>query len=354
MTFVAGAVRRACLHRLAALSWPAFLLTASFALGVSFTAPAAAQSAANSCDRTCLEGMVDRYLDAMIAHDPTRAPLSRNIKFTENGQKLELGDGLWRTLSAKGKYRMFVTDIEAGRVAFLGSIREDDIPAMLALHLRVQNGEITEAEMLVQRNEKSADGFDKIGYTWTQPIPADERLSRQELVRIANLYFTGLEKNDGKGVYPFTDDCNRIENGSFSTNVPTPPGETRPDPKTTSRYSAQWSCKEQFESGLMQFVTRIRDRRFVAVDPERGLVFVFTFFDHAAGDTRTFKAPDGRTVTAGPRQPWTWEIAEAFRIENSKIHQIVAIMERVPYGMNSGWSTWEEGMSSEARYLGAR
>jgi hypothetical protein len=24
-------------------------------------------------------------------------------------------------------------------------------------------------------------------------------------------------------------------------------------------------------------------------------------------------------------------------------------MERVPYGMNSGWSTWEEGMSSKAR-----
>lgn len=346
MTVVAGLLRRACImvSGLSALS----------ILSAALVAPAAAQPAAQPCDRACLEGMVDRYLDAMIAHDPTRAPFSSNIKFTENGQKLELGDGLWRTMSAKGKYRMFVTDIEAGRVAFLGSIREDDIPAMLALHLRVQNGEITEAEMLVQRNEKSADGFDKIGYTWTQPIPADERLSRQELVRIANLYFTGLEKNDGKGVYPFTDDCNRIENGSFSTNVPTPPGETRPDPKTTSRYSAQWSCKEQFESGLIHFVTRIRDRRFVAVDPERGLVFVFTFFDHAAGDTRTFQTPHGRTVTAGPRQPWTWEIAEAFRIEKSKIHQIVAIMERVPYGMNSGWSTWEEGMSSEARYLGLR
>jgi hypothetical protein len=24
-------------------------------------------------------------------------------------------------------------------------------------------------------------------------------------------------------------------------------------------------------------------------------------------------------------------------------------MERVPYGMNSGWSSWEEGMSTEGR-----
>jgi hypothetical protein len=68
-----------------------------------------------------------------------------------------------------------------------------------------------------------------------------------------------------------------------------------------------------------------------------------------AGDTRTFKIPDGRTVTAGPKQPWTWEIAEAFRLEHGKIRQIQAIMERVPYGMNSGWSTWEEGMSSAGR-----
>jgi hypothetical protein len=24
-------------------------------------------------------------------------------------------------------------------------------------------------------------------------------------------------------------------------------------------------------------------------------------------------------------------------------------MERVPYGMNSGWSSWEDGLSSRAR-----
>jgi hypothetical protein len=96
-------------------------------------------------------------------------------------------------------------------------------------------------------------------------------------------------------------------------------------------------------------VSRIRDRRFVALDPQRGLVFSYAFFDHMAGDTRTFQTPDGRTVTAGPKQPWTWEIAEAFQIEHGKIHQIQAIMEKVPYGMISGWSTWQEGMSSEGR-----
>ena len=309
-----------------------------------------AQVAAQPCDRACLEGYVDRFLDAAIAHDPRRVPFTTDAKYTENGVALDLGDGMWRTLTAKGSYRMFVTDVAARRVAFLGTIREDDIPAVIAVHLKVDdNLRVPEAEVFVQRNEKSAEGFDKIGYTWTETVPEGERMSRADLLRVSNMYFSGLQRNDGKGDYPFSPDCHRIENGTHSTNAPTPKGETRPDPKTAVRYSGQWGCLEQFQSGLMYFVTRIRDRRFVAVDPERGTTFSFIFFDHSAGDTRKFKTPDGRDVTAGPRQPWTWQLAEAFQLRDGKIHQILAIMERVPYGMNSGWSTWEQGLSSEMR-----
>jgi hypothetical protein len=301
------------------------------------------------CDRACLEGFVDRYLDAVIAHDPAKAPIVKNAKFTENGQKLSLGDGLWNTMSGKGTYRLFVTDPSAGEVAFLGSIREDNTPAMLALRLKVKNRQISEIETFIQRSDRSALGFEKIGYAWTDVIPAADRMTREELLKTANMYFSGMQKNDGKGDYPFADDCNRIENGNFSTNTPTPPGQKRPDPKTASGYSGQWSCMEQFKSGLLHFVTRIRDRRYVAVDPERGLVFSFIFFDHSGGDTRTFQTPDGRTITAGPAQLWTWQLAELFKVEKGQIHQIEAIMERAPYGMNSGWSNFENGLSDKAQ-----
>lgn len=43
-------------------------------------------------------------------------------------------------------------------------------------------------------------------------------------------------------------------------------------------------------------------------DSEPGIVYVYDFFDDSAGDTRDFQTPDGRKVTAGPQQPWTWEI----------------------------------------------
>ena len=184
---------------------------------------------------------------------------------------------------------------------------------------------------------------------YLQSIPANERMSRTDLVVQGNKYFTGLQKNDGKGDYPFTPDCLRHENGGQSTLAPTPPGQTRPDPRTATGYSGQWSCTEQFESGLMAFVNRIRDRRFVAIDQERGTVFAFAFFDHSGGETRRFRAPDGREVVAGPVQPHTWQIAEIFRIEKGNIRKIDAFLQRSPYGMNAGWSTWEQGMSDIAR-----
>jgi len=60
----------------------------------------------------------------------------------------------------------------------------------------------------------------------------------------------------------------------------------------------------------------------VAVDRERGIVYSFGFFDHAAGKSRYFKSPDGRDVVAGPTEPWTWQIAELFKVEKGKIRRI--------------------------------
>lgn len=331
---------------------------ATFGLALVLVSVGRAQGGKGLCDRSCLESFVDQYLDAMIAHNPKLVPLARNVKFTENGQRLDIPDALWNSIVGKGSYRLFVSDPQASEVAFIGTIREEarnpeeGAPAVMALRLKIENRQISEAETLVVRNERAALNFEKLGKpnpVFLETVPAAERMSREDVIKTANMYFSGMEKNDGKGVYPFTDDCNRIENGSLTTNVPTPSGQQRPDPKTATNYSSQWGCKEQFESGLLHFVWRIRDRRFVAVDRERGLVFSFAFFDHALGKQRTFQTPGGRTVTGGPTQPWTWELAELFKIEKGKLRQIEAILDRAPYGMNSGWSSWEDGLSSRAR-----
>jgi hypothetical protein len=327
------------------------LFPATLTLGALFVSvPAWSQA----CDRACLEGWVDTYLDAVIDNDPSAVSMTRDVRFTENGVRLEIGDGLWRSMKSKGGYRLFVTDVPARQVTLLTTIAEDDrtpegsVPALMALRLKLDGGSVSEIEQMVVRDSAAAERVEAMGRPhpmYLEPIPESRRMSRRDMLETANKYFTGMQQNDGNGDYPFSEDCNRIENGNQSTNAPTPAGQTRPDPATATGYSGQWTCLEQFESGLLYFVTRIRDRRFVALDEERGLVFSFVFFDHAAGETRTFRTPNGRTVTAGPAQPWTWGIAEIFRVEDQQIRQIEAILHRVPYGMNAGWSSYEDGMS---------
>jgi hypothetical protein len=320
------------------------------------TAPAASTPVV-ACDRACLEGFIERYFDALVDNDPSKVPLADDVIFTEDGQRLLIGDGLWNTMKSKGPYRLFTTDVAAGQVVVLATINEDhrdpnlETPALIAVRLKVENQVITQVEQLVVRNENGANNVNKMTphETYLTEVPPENRMSRAAMIETANKYFTGMQQNDGKGDYPFSEDCHRIENGMAATNNPTPEGETRPDPRTATGYSNQWGCLEQFESGLIHFVHRIRDRRFVAVDEERGIVFSFVFFDHPGGDTRTFETPDGRTVTAGPVQPWSWQIAELFKVQNNQITRIEAILARSPYGMNSGWSTWEEGMSDEMR-----
>ncbi len=328
------------------------IVAAGMSVGLS-TNSVSAQ--AGRCDRECLIGMSEQYLDALAAKDHKRLPLSNaNVKYTENGQRLLLGDGLWNSITARGTYKLHVADSTAGQIVTFATLRENGTPLIVAVRLKVDNRRIGEIETIVARSEGGAKNLETLGQpreAFSRVTPAADRRPRADLVRVANMYFSGMQLNDGKATYPFGDDCDRLENGGKTTNAPGRSGQPRPDPKTATGYSAMWSCREQFESGLIHFVSRIRDRRYVAVDEERGLVVAFAFFDHDAGPSRSFVTPTGRKVTgAGPAQPWTWMIAELFKVEKGLLHEIEAILERVPYGMPSGWSSWDDGMSDRIQF----
>jgi len=318
-------------------------LAALFAGLACLLVSAAAQAA--SCDRACLKGFVDDYLEALVAHDPGRLPLADDVKFTENGVELELGDAVWGTAESLGRYRNYFMDVEEGQVAFFGTIHEYRAPAILVLRLKVENGEkISEIETMVVRDVQGANTLDARtpAGLWTETIPQEERMSRAGLVRIANMYFSGLENNDGKGVYPFTDDCNRMENGTYTTNNDSarPPGvgggaaPAERQPLSIGNIMAM-GCKEQFETGYFRFDTRIRDRRFKVVDPERGVVFAFVFFDHN-GTVRDYELADG-SIAHSRVGVSSWMIGEAFKIENGLIRYVEANMFAPPYGMKPGW-----------------
>ena len=283
-------------------------------------------------------------------------PLAGNIKYTENGVRLLPGEGMWLTVSAEGSYKLHIADQTAGQIVTFVTMRENGAPFLMSNRLRInQNRQITEVEVILSHSAEATKLIESRmpRAAFLRETPAAARVTREELVRVANAYFTGMQRNDGKGDYPFADDCHRIENGGDSTNAaPRKPGETKPDPKTANSYSAMWTCREQFESGMLHFVSKIRDRRYVAVDEERGLVVANAFFDHEASQaSRNYTLPDGRKITnGGPARTWTWMISELFKVEKGLLHEIDAFLVEVPYGMHSGWSSWEDGRSDRIQF----
>ena len=165
-----------------------------------------ARAADAPCDRACLNGFIDQYIAALVAHDPS--------KLTENGQTLKLGDGMWGPVITMGTYKLYFADPKAGQVGFYGTLEEHGHPAILGLRLKVENRKISEMETILIRST-SRGSFSSPQDLKDQPVlneivaPAD-RNTRDEMVTIANSYFEGLEKATDKYT-PFDKNCKRIE-----------------------------------------------------------------------------------------------------------------------------------------------
>lgn len=308
--------------------------TLAFFAGTAFGAADPAREQA--CDRKCLESHLDAYLAALTARDPNLLPLTPDVKFTENGVHLPLGDAAWGTASRLGRYRIVIADPMKAEVAFIGVAYENDtFPGILTARLKIDGGRISEIETLWIRNQAAAKRLEAAGTPRKQfvaALPPGDRPTREKLVATANRYFNGLQDNDGMRYVPFTDDCHRMENGTSVTNVES-------ENNNSEGYSSEFlrmGCTEQFRTGLFRTDTDLRERRFRVVDVERGLVFAFVFFDHDA-TLREYTLTDGTVRKVRLGSPQTWQVAELFKIEGGKISQVEGYANDVPYGMSSGW-----------------
>jgi hypothetical protein len=309
----------------------------------ALAADAASDTAQSTpCDRACLDAIAEQYLAAMVSHDPSKAPLAPGARYTENGVDLALPDGLWRTAQSVGTYRLFVTDPKAGSVGFLVKAQENGAPLLVGTRLAVVHDRITEIESIVARLGATVGGgpstlarTDELGANprkqFLTALPPNRRRTRAQLAAIVNRYFSGIENNTGDKPPPFADDCMRLENGTQTSGRPTAAGAA-PGP-------LNYSCKEAFRLGYYREDTRLRNRRVLAVDEERGLVYTGVYFDHDA-TVRSYLLKNGRTATTHSTAPWTWAIQEIFEVNaDGQLSQIEAVLTSVPYGMRPGWST---------------
>jgi len=287
---------------------------------------------AGECDQACLESFADRYIDAMVSHDPSSIPLAEGVKFTENGVQLSVGDALWATASANTDYRIYATDPETGQIGYSGIIKENGTPVLISFRLKIMNGKISEIEQIVGR-DRSFSGIDNLKEPdpiYARILEPSERVDRNRMISIADSYFAALERADGLRPVPFADTCNRMENGIQTTNNP------ELGAKMGGGYNIiAMSCTEQFKTGYFRFVTEIR-RRHVLVDEESGMVFSFAALDHA-GNIKQVTTTDGKTHDIGQLSPTTLYGGGLFKIINGQIHRIYTVFFSAPYGMKHPW-----------------
>jgi hypothetical protein len=145
----------------------------------------------------------------------------------------------------------------------------------------VEDRKITEAEWVI--NRKGDPGLGSLGggqaeSAYYDPeyllahapaervVPERERLTRSELVAIANSYFDGLSAHEGEIIVAHPG-CVRIENGALTTQRPIEGG-------------GQTDCTSE---GAMRNIFAVTARRYPVVDEEAGAVLALALFQRRPG-----------------------------------------------------------------------
>jgi hypothetical protein len=285
------------------------------------------------CDRTCLKALVDSYLAALVAHDPSQVPLAPNLEFVENTVPLRAGDGFWKTATAlPSTFKIYVADPVAQQVGFIGVMQEGDRTVELGLRLKLRKGQITEAEHLVARQLRptSLPNLQSPRPGLLTVIPPAERSSREELLKIGASYYDALVNSDGHAA-PFADDCLRRENGMQTTG--------NPPPATPGRGTmGAMGCSAQLDTRVMSYIKRIEPRRVEIADVETGLVFGLSQFRHPMEEKslKIVGVPGVESVDM-PFKPFDLPAAHIFKVSGGRIHEIEALGFTMPYNSKTGW-----------------
>ncbi|HEY4709137.1 MAG TPA: hypothetical protein VIH46_03105 [Candidatus Acidoferrales bacterium] len=301
-------------------------------------------SAAKPCDRACLLGIMDGYMNAIFAHDPKAVPpLALDVRMTENTGHMDVGEGLlWRSKVEPTSFKIYVADPVEGQVAEQARLKIQGKDALVAVRLKIDRGKILEIEQLWDRNinEAAIPLLTTPRETLVNDVPASQRSSREVLIRAANSYFDALEGDDGK-IAAFAQDCVRHENGYQTVNNPPPGGRMMPapmvpDPNTEQGRSqlkfSMMTCTQQIDSKTFAYMKHIRPRRALIIDEQKGLVGTFPLFVHDG--TRRGAPPD-----APPGMLQNLVTMETFGIRGGLIHEVeVFPFVTIPYGLGNGWT----------------
>ncbi len=158
--------------------------------------------------------VLDNYLSALTSNDPAQAPLSDSVRYTENADEVEIGDGLW---SSAGEPKLVRSMFDVERCTSLTELvlPEGGADSVISLRLTLQAGKVAEAEAIITRDGDwlfKSDGFVASADQKWDVLPEDQRTSREDLIAAARAYYDIF--NDPSVVVPFGEPCERLEGGT--------------------------------------------------------------------------------------------------------------------------------------------
>jgi len=284
-------------------------LTACFfmafsSLAIAQTAPPPGLPAAvtavdhsQECDRDCLLQHMDRYLAAVLQHDPSSLEVNPSLRVGENSYAVALGDNAWQTILKIHPYRLVLTDPFAGQVLMITTVEMRSAePFIYVVRLKIENNRISESESMLTSERNAGQHFrsdllEESSKLLDQNLPPAQRMSRSELLQAARINW-GLESGTA---LPLADSCLHYENWEAGLNGTIP-------------------CNR----GLGRQMTR--NLRIPLVDTEKGVVVNFQLQDE---DNPVVRPPppgevEGKTPVFYYRQ-LTFNVMQMTRIANNEV-----------------------------------
>ena len=254
-------------------------------LTLSTTLLFASAANAQDCDRACLSEHLDSYLEAVTENAPENGNLWLGFRQTENAVVVPEGQGVWEGVTALGSIQRRYLDPVQSQAGYYGTVYFGEEEAVVAIRVKVQWDQVTEAEWFIAREsdpgmmgDPGETPFDIDTLRDTLPeqrvVPANERVQREALQAIVNSYFDGITSHNGH-IVKGHQGCTRYENGFPTFNSPMREGmDIGNDGRT--------DCRTQADFGVA--IVAIRD--YFVIDEESQTVMVSAVFRRDAQNTK--------------------------------------------------------------------
>ena len=278
-------------------------------IGMVFGAALTCAFADDACKRDDLKSMVVKYFAALEARDHSSLPLAANVKFTENGVTMPMGQGLWQTAGKVVLKRDLLDTLKCGTHSNVvieekytapktpapkggggigmnlavpppadGTVR----PILYGVRLKVADGKISEIESFVARETEFAFNAPTVLTTkdqdWESIIPVAQRSSRLAMIAAADDYYDMFSNDEPEVHTPFASPCDRWENGFMTTAG---------SPDSTVMMTAHDCSPKGLE------IKTHGKRRFL-VDVEAGTVVAYVHFAGGLPDFHMFRMRNGK------------------------------------------------------------